>query len=225
MHNFYIRVDAKNSFLTPIRTFHNIGRIVNRSLVQAAGKVACWGHEHSPSPMALCEDIIAVLADGRAYPEIWIEPPKIIHDVMTIRAILDPEYLLSPSCFEVYNYTSEPSLPPLFIFRNTDRCRGAKLLKVFEGVYSRQVLSATSVRVHCGAITSGAACDDRFSKLWPRGMGLDYSRTSCMAWLFFSGNPLSRCAHGVLGVGSRRRADSWYRERAAAVSAQCTNPA
>lgn len=83
----------------------------------------------------------------------------------------------------MYNYSKDASLPPVIVFRNIDGKGGASLAKVFEQVYGLDVLSASSVKVHCGAVTSGVACMDGFSKIHPRGMGLDYGRADRVKWL------------------------------------------
>lgn len=170
--------------MPPSRTFANFGSIVSGRLQEGSGQGCYYGQpETTGTPMPLAGEIIAVLHDGTEFPRIYVGSPKLIHTQTSVRAFLDSPYLMSPACLEVVTYSSDLSLPPLFVFRNADQCGGARLLEAFEGIFSRQVLSAESVKVHCGAITTGAACDDRYSKIWPRGMGLDYSRTHRVAWL------------------------------------------
>ena len=93
--------------------------------------------------------------------------------------IVDVNWMLSN--MEIHHYNT--SLPPFIVFRNIDRVGGVKVAHLFENIFGLDVLSASSVKVHCGAVTSGVACNDNFSKIWPRGMGLDYGRTDRVRWL------------------------------------------
>jgi hypothetical protein len=53
----------------------------------------------------------------------------------------------------------------VFIFRNADGVRGARLAKAMEGVYGLDVLEDKPTGVKCGAISSGNACADTYYKV------------------------------------------------------------
>ena len=129
-------------------------------------------------------DTIAILSDDEFFPKlVHSNESKKMYTVVSIKEnIINVGHMLNN--YNVYNYSKkDPSLPPVVVFRNIDQKGGASLAKVFEQVYGIDVLSASSVKVHCGAVTTGVACSDNFSKIWPRGMGLDYGRGDRMKWL------------------------------------------
>ena len=156
VHNFWVKSDVQNSFSKNIRSFRNMGSIINGDFNQTSGLVAFWGPEICPSPIPLAGETIAILDDDDLFPKIVkSHESKKIYTLASIKEnIIDVNHMQNN--VNVYNYSKDTALPPVVVFRNIDKTGGALLARVFEQVYSADVLSATSIKVHCGAITSGS---------------------------------------------------------------------
>ncbi|KAI9021287.1 hypothetical protein DFJ74DRAFT_672503 [Hyaloraphidium curvatum] len=164
----YTRELCKGDFGRISSNFVNRGRVRNGRL-ETNATASYWGPGemigtgHEPEPMA--GERIAVLREGRAYP-----------DIITSRTPFVPFSLPEQAAKAQILRIDYGGPRPFFVFRNVDGCGGVELARRFEKVFGASTLEAKSLGIHCGAISTGGACKDRNEKVWPRGMGLDYAR-------------------------------------------------
>lgn len=159
---------VKGSFGKVGMQYGNRGRIRNGNLDPDTACSVYGNSEHvgfGKEPLPLAGDTIAVLRPGRMYPDIMISP--------TTAKIYKTPATVSNARIERIDYGGPR---PFYVFRNADGRNGLEMARLFEQVFGVDILSAEPLGIHCGALGTGSACADKFQKVFPRGMGLDYSR-------------------------------------------------